>query len=228
MDTTSDSAIASAASHITTTHGHLDILVNNAAIAPFSTATRAQFRDAFDTNATGPYLLSKALVGVLKKSKNPRIVNVSSGAGSIGRRLTVESPMYGIQAEAYRASKVALNMLTACLWVEFGLGFGPDARMGGEGEGRTAGYEDDFFGEGGHGVEEGWEVCVARCAYVDKIPGLFCSTYMFSRFGPAQLKSGAVVGTRKLRFQLQKCTLVGGAFNTPLPDGKSPQRQQGP
>jgi hypothetical protein len=30
--------------------------------------------------------------------------------------------MYKIQAEPYRASKVAFNMLTACLYVEYGLG----------------------------------------------------------------------------------------------------------
>lgn len=133
LDLTSDTDISSAASHITSSHGRLDVLVNNAAIASFSNLTRDAFRDAFDTNATGPYLLSKALIGLLQKSRNPRIVNVSSGAGSIGRRLTSESPMYKIQAEPYRASKVAMNMLTTCLFVEYGLGFAPDPRDEGEG-----------------------------------------------------------------------------------------------
>ncbi|KAJ4993403.1 short chain dehydrogenase [Stagonosporopsis vannaccii] len=133
LDLTSDTDISSATSHIASTYGRLDVLVNNAAIAAFTSATREQFRDAFDANATGPYLLSKSLIGLLRKSANPRIVNVSSGAGSIGRRLAVESPMYKIQAEAYRASKVALNMLSSCLWVEFGLGFGADPREEEEG-----------------------------------------------------------------------------------------------
>ncbi|KAH6639062.1 hypothetical protein C7974DRAFT_330050 [Boeremia exigua] len=146
LDTTSDTDIAAATAHITKTHARLDVLVNNAAIAPFtSNPTRTQFRDAFDTNATGPYLLSQSLIGLLQQSANPRIVNVSSGAGSIGRRLAAESPMYKIQAEAYRASKVAMNMLTTCLWVEFGLGFGPDAR----GEGEVGGA----WGEGGMGED---------------------------------------------------------------------------
>lgn len=41
--------------------------------------------------------------------------------------------MYGIQAEAYRASKAALNMLSSCLWVEAGLGFGPPGKKEEEG-----------------------------------------------------------------------------------------------
>ena len=65
------------------------------------------FRDAFDTNATGPYLLTKALIGLLRKSANPRIVNVSSEAGSL-------ASMNG-GAPAYRVSKAALNALTRTL-----------------------------------------------------------------------------------------------------------------
>lgn len=49
-----------------------------------------------------------------------RIVNVSSGAGSIGRRLDLTSPMYKIQVISYRASKTAMNMMTACYAVEYG------------------------------------------------------------------------------------------------------------
>jgi NAD(P)-dependent dehydrogenase (short-subunit alcohol dehydrogenase family) len=124
LDLSDDSTIANATTHIATSYGHLDILINNAAIASFTQADRAAFRSSFDTNATGPYLLSKSLISLLKKSPNPRIINVSSGAGSIGRRLTPESPMYKIQAEPYRASKVAMNMLTTCLHVEYGLNYG--------------------------------------------------------------------------------------------------------
>lgn len=73
-------------------------------------------------NATGPYLLTKTLIPLLRRSANPRIINISSGAGSIGRRLFPESPMYKIQAVQYRASKAAFNMISSCLHVEYGLG----------------------------------------------------------------------------------------------------------
>jgi NAD(P)-dependent dehydrogenase (short-subunit alcohol dehydrogenase family) len=123
LDVQSDDHIANAASHITKSHGKLDILVNNAAVALMSGGTeRERLQNSFDINATGPYLLTKALIPLLHKSDNPRIINISSGAGSLGRRLFAESPMYKIQGIPYRASKVAFNMISACLYVEFGLG----------------------------------------------------------------------------------------------------------
>lgn len=122
LDLQDDAHIAHTTALISQKHGRLDVLINNAAIASFKDADRQSFRDAFDTNATGPYLLTKSLIHLLRKSSNPRIINVSSGAGSIGRRLNPESPMYKIQAEPYRASKVAMNMLVCCQFVEYGLG----------------------------------------------------------------------------------------------------------
>lgn len=132
----SDANIASAASHITAEHGKLDILVNNAGVAlPEGATEREKLQNAFDINATGPYLLTKALLPLLRKSANPRIINISSGAGSIGRRLFAESPMYKINGTSYRASKVALNMMSACLYVEYGLGVEQiDGEKLGEGE----------------------------------------------------------------------------------------------
>lgn len=123
LDVQSDDHISQAASRIRETHGKLDILFNNAAVAlPEGATERERMAAAFDINATGPWLLTKAVIPLLKNSENPRIINVSSGAGSIGRRLFPESPMYKIQGIPYRASKVAFNMLTACLYVEFRLG----------------------------------------------------------------------------------------------------------
>jgi NAD(P)-dependent dehydrogenase (short-subunit alcohol dehydrogenase family) len=125
LDLQNDEHISQTASIIASKHGKLDILFNNAAVATYGTLEGATEREvlqtAFNTNATGPYLLSKALIPLLKKSESPRIINISSGAGSIGRRLFAESPMYKIQAVPYRASKVAFNMITECFHVEFGL-----------------------------------------------------------------------------------------------------------
>jgi NAD(P)-dependent dehydrogenase (short-subunit alcohol dehydrogenase family) len=123
LDVQSDDHIANAASHITRTHGKLDILVNNAAVGFITGGTeRERLQKSFDINATGPYILTKAVIPLLRKSSSPRIINISSGAGSLERRLFAESPMYKIQAVPYRASKAAFNMVTACLYVEFGLG----------------------------------------------------------------------------------------------------------
>jgi NAD(P)-dependent dehydrogenase (short-subunit alcohol dehydrogenase family) len=79
----------------------------------------------FQTNATGPLLMVESFAPLLKKSNGtPRVVNVSSGGGSITKRLDPTSVGYNIKGVQYRASKAALNMVTACQAVEYGeLGF---------------------------------------------------------------------------------------------------------
>ena len=58
-------------------------------------------------NTFGPWRLCQAFVPLLQRSSQPRIVNVSSGAGQL-------SDMNGGRA-AYRLSKAALNALTRTL-----------------------------------------------------------------------------------------------------------------
>ncbi len=122
LDVTDDDTITAAASTISSTHGKLDILINNAAVAlPPGTTDREQLRTAFDTNATGPYVLTKALLPSLLASKSgARVVNVSSGIGSIGRKLDPTSPFHKFSGLPYRSSKTALSMVTACQFVEYG------------------------------------------------------------------------------------------------------------
>ena len=121
IDVTDDESIEQAAAAVLNSLGKLDILVNNAAIAIPSPPLRNGLQEAFNTNATGPAIVVNAFASLLKKSTaTPRIINVSSGVGSIGRRLDPSSPSYKMQALEYRASKSALNMITACQWVEYG------------------------------------------------------------------------------------------------------------
>ncbi|KAF9633765.1 Cytochrome P450 [Lasiodiplodia theobromae] len=141
LDVTSDATITAAAAHVRRAHGRLDILVNNAGTAAIDghddTSTpaglRAQLRESFDVNATGPAVVTAAFADLLLANPSPheqerasrpprRIINISSGAGSITRRLDPSSPTYALQATQYRASKAALNMVTACQHVEFGAG----------------------------------------------------------------------------------------------------------
>ena len=132
LDLQDDDTVAGVTETISRTHGKLDLLVNNAAFATSTGTEREQLRAAFDTNATGPYLLTKAVVHLLRKSQNPRIINISSGAGSLARRLHSDSPIYKLQHVPYRPSKVALNMVSACQYVEYGLNFqAPETASGG-------------------------------------------------------------------------------------------------
>jgi NAD(P)-dependent dehydrogenase (short-subunit alcohol dehydrogenase family) len=96
----------------------LDILVNNAGISPTMdpapTATLDDFRRTYETNVFGVVAVTNAFLPVLRRSAHPRIVNISSGTGSItwsGQQNPQFAP-FSPGAAAYRSSKAALNSLT--------------------------------------------------------------------------------------------------------------------
>jgi NAD(P)-dependent dehydrogenase (short-subunit alcohol dehydrogenase family) len=90
----------------------VDVLVNNAAIL-YDTWNRAAtvdldvVREAIETNLFGAWALSQALLPQLRRSRHGRIVNVSSGAGSLATM--------GGGTPAYQVSKAALNAFTRTL-----------------------------------------------------------------------------------------------------------------
>lgn len=68
----------------------------------------------YQTNVIGVQLMGENFAPLLKKSSGtPRIVNVSSGVGSITQKMDPKSRSYDLQYPQYRASKAALNMITA-------------------------------------------------------------------------------------------------------------------
>ncbi|MGE4573301.1 MULTISPECIES: SDR family oxidoreductase [Parachlamydia] len=87
--------------------GHLDVLVNNAAIfidADQSKPRDVILRETLETNVVGAYHLCELFAPVMYRQKWGRIVNVSSGAGQL-------CEMSG-EYEAYAISKTALNAVT--------------------------------------------------------------------------------------------------------------------
>ena len=88
LDVTSAEDIAAAAEQVRERFGHVDVLVNNAAIH-YDTwqhaigADLAVVREAAETNVYGPWQLVQALLPLLRAGSHQRIVNVSSGAGSL-------------------------------------------------------------------------------------------------------------------------------------------------
>ncbi len=91
---------------------HLDVLVNNAGmlkVAPLSETSAAVWENTLRINLTAPFLLTKSLLPLLKKSKRPHIFNVSSIAGKV--------PFPG--SSAYCASKAGLLGLNGVMREEF-------------------------------------------------------------------------------------------------------------
>lgn len=99
----------------------LDALVNNAAIGSSPGDLAHSMAETFRTNATGPILMVEAFAALLQKAHGiARVVNVTSGAGSITSRLNPSSLGANIKAPEYRTSKAALNMVSAVQMAEYG------------------------------------------------------------------------------------------------------------
>lgn len=118
MDITSDTSVNTAFALVAAKHPALDILVNNAAVFPeegnetFKEIDIAHFRTAFDTNVLGTVRVMRAFLPLVEKAGNPRIVNISSGAGSVSDK--DDSGYF-----AYSTSKAALNMMTRAAAAEY-------------------------------------------------------------------------------------------------------------
>ncbi len=109
LEVTDDASIKMLKEHLEKKFGLIDILVNNAGtgVPGDDTALEvdlAVIRRALEVNCFGSLRIIQALIPLLKKSPNGRIVNVSSGMGAL-------STMKGGLA-AYRLSKTCLNAVT--------------------------------------------------------------------------------------------------------------------
>jgi NAD(P)-dependent dehydrogenase (short-subunit alcohol dehydrogenase family) len=123
LDTNEDVSIFTAAKQIQQDFGRLDILINNAGVCPENGAqqwtSRDTLRATFETNVYGPMILTEAVIPLLKASKNPMVINVTTGLGSItglDPNLDPNSVLFNykdVRVPGYRMSKAALNMLTA-------------------------------------------------------------------------------------------------------------------
>ncbi len=123
IDTTDRATIAAAANTIASEFGRLDILVNNAGIndpadGPPSTASLDAVERVLRTNFLGSVAVTQAMLPLLRKASSARIVNVSSGLGSLTQNSNPAWPHYPVKLLGYNASKAALNMLTVQLAYE--------------------------------------------------------------------------------------------------------------
>lgn len=116
LDVTDPSSVAAAVRRI----GELDILVNNAGVNPggedIELTTFEQLRNAYETNVFGLISVTQGFLPALRRSSHPRIVNVSSGTGSLTWNSS-PNPQFDWERVkggglAYRSSKTAVNAVT--------------------------------------------------------------------------------------------------------------------
>ncbi|MGF7136789.1 NAD(P)-dependent dehydrogenase (short-subunit alcohol dehydrogenase family) [Paraburkholderia sp. EB58] len=135
LDVTDQGSITAAAERVRNEFGRLDVLIQNAAISTtrkrfgqsveeYAKTTRPsnvsidEMRAVWDTNVFGVLSVYQAMLPLLRGTPGARIVNVSSGVGSL---TTNSDPAYAYRAifgPVYPASKTALNALTLAMALE--------------------------------------------------------------------------------------------------------------
>jgi NAD(P)-dependent dehydrogenase (short-subunit alcohol dehydrogenase family) len=113
LDVADNDSATNAAREFSNIEDHLDVLVNNAGIIVDGDNSILEisddlFRKTLETNTLGPLRVTRAFMPLLRKSKAPRVINVSSGSGQLTGGADGWAPAYSI-------SKTALNGVTVQL-----------------------------------------------------------------------------------------------------------------
>jgi NAD(P)-dependent dehydrogenase (short-subunit alcohol dehydrogenase family) len=119
IDVTNVNSIKEAKQELETKAEALDVLINNAGIAGeqpqnIAAGEMENLRKVFETNFFGAVQTTQQFLSLLKKSNEPRIVNVSSELGSLTLHSSTQNPNYDLY-DAYSCSKTALNAFTMML-----------------------------------------------------------------------------------------------------------------
>jgi NAD(P)-dependent dehydrogenase (short-subunit alcohol dehydrogenase family) len=115
LEVTNPDDIGSLVSYLETTFGKLDVLVNNAGISiewDGKPTDAEKVRRTLEVNLIAPYAITEALVPLLSRSDDARVINHSSMLGSIGTAESMWKQVGGFVAVGYSTSKAGLNMLT--------------------------------------------------------------------------------------------------------------------
>jgi NAD(P)-dependent dehydrogenase (short-subunit alcohol dehydrogenase family) len=117
LDVRHDESVRAAAEEAMAKVRSLDVLVNNAGVFPENGSEPLEqlplecFEEAFAVNVVGVARVTRMFLPLLTRAAHPRVVNMSSLAGSIGEK--EDARHY-----CYSSSKAALNMLTRAMAAE--------------------------------------------------------------------------------------------------------------
>jgi len=116
LDVTNERSVADVVQQVEREAGCLDILVNNAGIAiddgPPSRVSLDVLRRTYETNVFGLVRVTQAFLPLLRRSDAGRIVNLSSGLGSLTQNSDPRWPYAAVKLLAYNSSKTAVNAVT--------------------------------------------------------------------------------------------------------------------
>jgi NAD(P)-dependent dehydrogenase (short-subunit alcohol dehydrogenase family) len=134
LDVTDRVSIAAAAERIRNEFGRLDLLVQNAAVSNTTKGSLSlqeyakisrpsnvsidEVRAVWETNVFGVLAVYQAMLPLLRQSSDARIVNVSSGVGSLSDNANPAFPYHAMFGPVYPASKTALNAITLAMMIE--------------------------------------------------------------------------------------------------------------
>jgi NAD(P)-dependent dehydrogenase (short-subunit alcohol dehydrogenase family) len=126
LDVTDDDSVAAFAADVLTTHGRIDVLVNNVGdyrpLVRFSESTPESWKAMYDINLHHVFAVTHAFISSMIEQRSGSIVNIHSVEGMRGYP---GDPVYG-------AMKAAVAHFTTCLAVGLGRngirvnGIGPD------------------------------------------------------------------------------------------------------
>ena len=123
IDVANSASIAAARQALGQKTTVLDVLINNAGILgtmeqPPLSADLSMIKEVFETNVFGVIAVTQAFIDLLRQSPAPRIVNVTSGLGSLTLHNDPSWKYYPVKGAAYQPSKAALNAYTIMLAYE--------------------------------------------------------------------------------------------------------------
>jgi NAD(P)-dependent dehydrogenase (short-subunit alcohol dehydrogenase family) len=123
IDVTDDTSVTRAAEYIAAKTDVLDTLINNAgirgAIPQIPTSVSMDvIKAVFETNLFGTIRTTQAFIGLLRKSEQPVVVNVTSDLASLTLHNDPAWRYYPFKGAAYGPSKTAVNAYTVALAFE--------------------------------------------------------------------------------------------------------------
>ncbi len=115
LEVTNPDHIANLVRYLDKTFGKLDVLVNNAGISlewDGNPTSAEKIRRTLEVNLIAPYAITEALVPLLSRSDDARVINQSSMLGSMGTAESMWEQIGGFMTVGYSTSKAGLDMLT--------------------------------------------------------------------------------------------------------------------